>query len=61
MLDRFRAITRHAFAEDVALLYCALTEQPIRRNNDQPFQGNYWRADFPGLKPAAGWTPIAPV
>lgn len=61
MLDRFREITRHALAKDVAMLYCALTEQPISRNDVQPVQGNYWRAEFPGLKPAMGWKPIAPV
>ncbi|AXE64248.1 phosphoglycerate mutase family protein [Hyphomonas polymorpha PS728] len=70
ILKAFKAITRHPPAGDVAiishgavgtLLYCALTAQPISRQHDQPFQGNYWRADFPGLKPATGWTPIAPV
>lgn len=61
MLDRFREITRHPLAEDVAMLYCALIEQPIRRHDDQTFKGNYWRAKFPGLKPTMGWKPIAPV
>jgi len=43
------------------MLYCALTEQPISRNNVPPVQGNYRRAEFPGMKPAMGWTSIAPV
>lgn len=66
----FSDIARHAPVGDIAvvshgavgtLLYCALTAEPISRRYDQPFQGNYWRADFPGLIPAMGWTPIAPI
>lgn len=70
ILKACKTITRHPPSGDIAivshgavgtLLYCALTEAPISRHHDQPFQGNYWRAEFPRLKPALGWTPIAPV
>jgi broad specificity phosphatase PhoE len=62
-------ITRHAPVGDIAivshgavgtLLFCALTGQPVSRHFDQPFQGHYWRAQFPALKPETGWQPIAP-
>lgn len=70
IIKAFTNITRHSPSGDIAvvshgavgtLLYCALTEVPISRHHDQPFQGNFWRVDFPALKPVTGWTPIAPV
>ncbi len=42
------------------LLYYALSEHPISRSFDQPFQGHYWTATMPNLKPDEGWKPIAP-
>ncbi|ABI77619.1 phosphoglycerate mutase family protein [Hyphomonas neptunium ATCC 15444] len=68
ILKAFKSITENPHAGDMAivshgavgtLLFCALTGQPISRHFDQPFQGHYWRAPFPDLKPETGWEPIA--
>lgn len=42
------------------LLFCALSGLAISRCFDQPFQGHYWLAPLPDLKPEGGWNPIAP-
>ncbi len=42
------------------LLFCAISETPIARSFDQPFQGHFWIASLPSLEPIKGWMPIAP-
>ena len=42
------------------LLFCMLSGNPIDRSFDQPFQGHFWRASLPDLRPIEGWKPIAP-
>ena len=42
------------------LLFCALSGHAISRTFDQPFQGHYWTAALPDLRPVHGWQPIAP-
>ena len=41
------------------LLLCALSGVPISRSYDQPFQGHFWRATLPELRPQEGWKPIS--
>ncbi len=40
------------------LLLCALSGVPISRSRDQPFQGHFWRAALPELRPEGGWQAI---
>ena len=40
------------------LLYCALSGLAIDRTHDQPFQGHFWKAALPQLKPDHGWREI---
>ena len=42
------------------LLFCLLSGHAISRSFDQPFQGHWWKADLPSLRPTSGWAPIAP-
>ncbi|QQV78875.1 histidine phosphatase family protein [Sphingomonas aliaeris] len=42
------------------LLFCMLAGSLINRSFDQPFQGHFWRASLPDLRPIEGWKPIAP-
>jgi broad specificity phosphatase PhoE len=42
------------------LLFCAVSGMSISRAFDQPFQGHYWTASLPDLRPGTGWAPIAP-
>lgn len=41
------------------LLFCALSGVPISRSYDQPFQGHFWQAALPALRPTDEWRPIA--
>lgn len=65
----FEAIVAEHVAGDLAvvahgavgtLLYCGLSGQAISRAHDQPFQGHFWQATLPDLRPKSGWRPIAP-
>jgi broad specificity phosphatase PhoE len=42
------------------LLYSALSGNPIARSFDQAYQGHYWIARLPEIRPDEGWKPIAP-
>ena len=41
------------------LLYCALTQEPISRDFDQPGQGHYFAVNLPAFAVVHGWQSIA--